>query len=55
MRLVKTVDSTIHNIYDHATGWSFPDILRINNLWAEVHVQYQYFTEIEEATVFDKK
>jgi hypothetical protein len=47
------ISQAIHNIYDHATGWSFPDILRINNLWAEVHVQYQYFTEIEEIPDFD--
>lgn len=43
------ISQAIHNIYDHATGWSFPDILRINYLWSEVYVRYQHFTRIEEA------
>jgi hypothetical protein len=36
----------IHDLYDHATGWSFSDILKINHLWAELKVIHQHFTDI---------
>lgn len=39
------ISQAIHDLYDH-TCWSFPDILRINNLWVELKVDYQHFIEL---------
>jgi hypothetical protein len=34
----------MHEIWEH-TQWSLPDILRINEVWAELYVRYQHFEE----------
>jgi len=39
------ISQAIHDLYDHSC-WSFPDILRINRLWAELKVDYQNFVEV---------
>jgi hypothetical protein len=38
------ISQAIHDLYHH-TCWSFPDILRINSLWTELHVDYQNFVK----------
>jgi hypothetical protein len=39
------ISYAIHDLYDH-TLLSIPDILRINQLWAEVTVCQQHFVEL---------
>jgi hypothetical protein len=39
------ISQAIHELYDH-TCWSFPDILNINHLWAEVRVVHQHSEDI---------
>jgi hypothetical protein len=39
------ISQGIHDLYDHSC-WSFPDILKINHLWAEVRVVHQHFEDI---------
>jgi hypothetical protein len=39
------ISQSIHDLYDH-TYWSFPDILKINHLWAELRVVHQHFEDI---------
>lgn len=38
------ISQAIHDLYDH-TCLSFPDILRINSLWAELQILHQHITE----------
>ena len=39
------ISQAIHDLYDH-TNLSFPDILRINHLWAELRIEHQHFVEV---------
>lgn len=41
----KHVSQAVHDLYDH-TLWSMIDILKINELWAELKVRHQHFTEV---------
>jgi len=39
------ISQAIHDLYDHSC-LSFPDILKINRLWAELTVVHQHFVEV---------
>jgi len=39
------ISQAIHDLYDH-TCLSFPDILKINRLWAELRITNQHFVEV---------
>jgi hypothetical protein len=40
------ISYAIHDLYDHARGWSMQDILNINHLWAELKITYQHFVNV---------
>lgn len=39
------ISQAIHELYDHSR-LSFPDILKINRLWAELEVRHQHFQDL---------